>query len=135
MTFLTFLARRLFPDRSYLLFYDIGDGLTFGSAGMQKKFFEWLEIYDQVENTNFHQAGPPREFIRLAPLLRRFFLKAADEPEKWKGVTLIVDFPEKLIPASEEAGAVPVFPLVDGGILRPDAQSVPSASTRLSGRS
>src|SRR5205809_4777768 len=39
-----FLARRIFPDRSFLLFYDIGDGLTFGSAEMQKRFFEWVEI-------------------------------------------------------------------------------------------
>src|SRR5689334_11866381 len=36
----TFLARRIFSDRSFLLFYDIGDGLTFGSAEMQKRFFE-----------------------------------------------------------------------------------------------
>ena len=78
----TFLVRRLFPERSFLLFYDIGDGLTFGSAEMQKRFFEWLEIFDQVENTNFHQQGPPRDFNRLAPLLRRFFLRAAEEKEK-----------------------------------------------------
>src|SRR5436305_14345991 len=48
----TFLVRRLFPERACLLFYDISDGLTFGSAEMQKKFFEWLEVYDKVENTN-----------------------------------------------------------------------------------
>src|SRR5215467_1753433 len=101
----TFLVRRLFPERACLLFYDISDGLTFGSSEMQKRFFEWLEVYDNVENTNFHQAGPPRDFIRLAPLLRRFFLRVAEEGEKWKGVTLIVDFPEKLIPATEESGA------------------------------
>ncbi len=101
----TFLMRRLFPERSCLLFYDISDGLTFGSADMQKRFFEWLEIYDNVEGTNFHQAGPPRDFLRLAPLLRRFFVRVAEEKEKWKGVTLIIDFPEKLIPASEEANA------------------------------
>src|SRR5215813_14444809 len=65
----TFLVRRLFPERACLLFYDISDGLTFGSADMQKRFFEWLEIYDSVENTNFRSAGPPREFVRLAPLL------------------------------------------------------------------
>src|SRR5438046_1631283 len=64
----TFLVRRLFPERACLLFYDISDGLTFGSSDMQKRFFEWLEIYDNVENTNFHQAGPPRDFIHLAPL-------------------------------------------------------------------
>ncbi len=99
----TFLVRRLFPERACLLFYDISDGLTFGSGDMQKRFFEWLEIYDNVEGTNFHQAGPPRDFNRLAPLLRRFFLRVAEDQEKWKGVTLIIDFPEKLIPASEEA--------------------------------
>jgi AAA+ superfamily predicted ATPase len=101
----TFLARRLFPEREFLLFYDIGDGLTFGSAEMQKRFFEWLEIYDQVERTNFHQQGPPRELIRLAPLLRRFFARMTEEKKDWKGITLIIDFPEKLIPPTEEAGA------------------------------
>src|SRR5213594_3542229 len=101
----TFLVRRLFPERACLLFYDISDGLTFGSSDMQKRFFEWLEVYDSTENTNFHEAGLPREFVRLAPLLRRFFLRVAEEKEKWKGITLIIDFPEKLIPAAEEANA------------------------------
>jgi AAA+ superfamily predicted ATPase len=101
----SFLVRRLFPERSCLLFYDISDGLTFGSGDMQKRFFEWLEIYDNVEGTNYAQAGPPRDFLRLAPVLRRFFLRVAEEKEKWKGVTLIIDFPEKLIPAAEEANA------------------------------
>src|SRR5437879_12916754 len=36
----TFLVRRLFPDRRCLLFYDISDGLDFGSAHMQKRFLE-----------------------------------------------------------------------------------------------
>ena len=100
-----FLARRMFPDRAFLLFYDIGDGLSFGTAEMQKRFFEWLAIYDQVENTNFHQTGPPRDFVRLAPLLRRFFMRVSDEKETSRAVTLIIDFPEKIIPASEESGA------------------------------
>jgi SpoVK/Ycf46/Vps4 family AAA+-type ATPase len=101
----TFLVRRLFPERACLLFYDISDGLTFGSADMQKRFFEWLEVYDNVENTNYHSAGPPRDLIHLAPLLRRFFLRVADEKEKWRGITLVIDFPEKLIPACDEANA------------------------------
>ena len=101
----TFLARRLFPERSFLMFYDIADGLTFGSSEMQKRFFEWLEVYDDVEHTNFHQQGPPRDLLRLAPLLRRFFMRISEEKSAWKGITLIIDFPEKLIPAAEEAGA------------------------------
>jgi AAA+ superfamily predicted ATPase len=101
----TFLVRRLFPERACVLFYDISDGLTFGSSEMQKRFFEWLEVYDSVENTNFHEAGPPRDLVRLAPVLRRFFLRVAEEKEKWRGITLIIDFPEKLVPATEEANA------------------------------
>src|SRR5438552_16772939 len=31
----TFLVQRLFPERACVLFYDIGDGLTFGSSDMQ----------------------------------------------------------------------------------------------------
>jgi AAA+ superfamily predicted ATPase len=101
----TFLVRRFFPERACLLFYDISDGLTFGSSEMQKRFFDWLAVYDSVENTNFHEAGPPRDFVRLAPLLRRFFQRVAEEQEKWRGITLAIDFPEKLIPACEEASA------------------------------
>ncbi|HEX8280623.1 MAG TPA: AAA family ATPase [Chthoniobacterales bacterium] len=100
-----FLARRMFPDRAFLLFYDVADGLTFGTADMQKRFFEWLEIFDQVENTNYRQTGPPREFLKLAPLLRRFFLRVEEDENAPRGVTLIIDFPEKIIPAAEESGA------------------------------
>lgn len=101
----SFLAQRVFPEREYLLFYDIGDGLTFGSPEMQKRFFEWLEVFDQVEDTNYHQQGPPRDLVRLAPLLRRFFARVADEKSQWNGITLIIDFPEKVVPASEEGGS------------------------------
>src|SRR5690242_1012039 len=101
----TFLVRRLFPDRACLLFYDISGGLTFGSPEMQKRFFEWLEVFDAVENTNFHQQGPPKNFQALAPLLTRFFLKIAEDDRKWKGVTLVIDFPEMLIPSGDGAGS------------------------------
>src|SRR5436190_4195636 len=99
----TFLVRRLFPERSCLLFYDISGGLTFGSPEMQKRFFEWLEVFDNVENTNFHQQGPPKNFLALAPLLTRFFMKVAEDDRRWQGVTLVIDFPEMLIPAGDQA--------------------------------
>ncbi len=101
----TFLASRLFPERGFFLFYDIGDGLTFGSSEMQRRFFEWLDIYDQVEGTSFHVHGPPREFTRLAPLLRRFFLAAAERRMGRKGITLVIDYAEKIIPSTEESAA------------------------------
>jgi len=97
-----YLSRRLFPTRPQLLHYDVGSGLTFGSPVMQTRFFEWLKIYDEVENTDFHRSGPPRVFVNLLPLLRRFFLHMADEKAGARGVTLVVNFAEKLVPASEE---------------------------------
>jgi AAA+ superfamily predicted ATPase len=100
-----YLSRRFFPDRSILLYYDITDGLTFGSTDMQARFFKWLEVFDQVERTNYHRQGPPVEFIKLVPLLRRFFLAMQQDATSDHGVTLIVDFPEKIIPAAEETQA------------------------------
>ncbi len=101
-----FLARRLFPDRGALMYYDLGEGLTFATPAMQTRFFEWLRIYDEVEHTDFHVSGPPRAFNLLAPVLRRFFLAVADEKKSAdRGVTLVVHFPEKLVPAAEESGA------------------------------
>lgn len=99
----SFLARRLFPERAMLLFYDIADGLTFGSPEMQRRFFEWLELFDSVEGTSFRVTGPPKDFLRLAPLLRRFFTRPGTESRD-RGTTLIIDFPEKLVPASEMGG-------------------------------
>jgi len=97
-----FLRNRLFPDRNCLMFYDIGDGLTFATKEMQAMFAKWLEIYDSVEKTSYAILGPPKEFNRLAPVLRRFFLR---EDERGTDATLIIDFPEKIIPASEDAGS------------------------------
>ncbi len=97
-----FLRNRLFPDRNFLMFYDIGDGLTFATKEMQASFAKWLEIYDSVEKTSYAILGPPKEFNRLAPVLRRFFLR---EDERGTDATLIIDFPEKIIPAAEDAGS------------------------------
>lgn len=96
-----FLRQRLFPTRDFLMFYDIGDGLTFATRDMQKRFFLWLREYDAVERTDFASQGPPREFSRLTPILRRFFLREPDK-EVGFGATLVIDFPEKIVPSSED---------------------------------
>ena len=100
-----FFMRRLLPGRPWMLFYDIGDGLSFGSPDMQKRFYDWLDIFDTVEGTNYRTAGLPRSFTLLAPLLRRFFLATGEDSKLPRGVTLVIDFPEKIIPAAEESGA------------------------------
>jgi AAA+ superfamily predicted ATPase len=101
----TFLSQRMFADRESLMFYDVAGGLTFGTGEMQIRFFKWLELFDSVENTNFSMQGPPKSFLALAPMLTRFCLYLAEQPGRYRGVTLVIDYPEKLVPASEEAGA------------------------------
>jgi hypothetical protein len=100
-----FLQRRLFPARAQVMHYDLGAGLTFATAAMQTAFFEWLKIYDEVEGTSFHQAGPPRAFPLLLPVLRRFFLRMAEETGERRGVTLLINYPEKLVPEAADAQA------------------------------
>lgn len=99
-----FLWQRMFPTRDFLMFYDIGDGLTFATREMQSRFFKWLKVYDAVEKTSFASQGPPREFSRLSPVLRRFFQREPDEDFGF-GATLFIDFPEKIIPSSEDFSA------------------------------
>lgn len=100
-----FLHRRLFPERAQVLHYDLGAGLSFASPAMQTTFFEWLKLYDEVEGTDFHQAGPPRAFPHLLPVLRRFFLRMAEETGDRRGVTLVIHYPEKLVPEAADAQA------------------------------
>jgi hypothetical protein len=100
-----FFARRLFPERAALMFYDLGQGLTFADGAMRQHFFEWLQVYDDVEHTSWHSQGLPRELPRLLPILRRFFLQAAEASTAPRGATLVINFPEKLMPAADESGA------------------------------
>ncbi|MBC8008797.1 MAG: ATP-binding protein, partial [Burkholderiales bacterium] len=100
-----FLQRRLFSGRAQVLHYDLGAGLTFATPAMQTAFFEWLKIYDEVERTDFHRSGPPRAFPLLLPILRRFFLRMAEETGEARGVTLVINYPEKLVPEAADAQA------------------------------
>jgi AAA+ superfamily predicted ATPase len=96
----TYMTYEIFKGRALMLFYDISDGLSFGNREMQGDFYQWLEIYDKVENTNYAQ-NLPKDFIKLAPILKSYFLKKGEEK---KGVTMLVDFAEKIIPASDSSG-------------------------------
>lgn len=101
----TYLSRRMFAGRAQVMHYDLASGLTFATSAMQTAFFEWLKIYDEVEHTDFHREGPPQSFVQLLPILRRFFLRMAEETGAARGVTLVINFPEKLVPAADEAQA------------------------------
>ena len=67
------------------------------------------------------------------PLLRRFFLRARERDEEGRrGVTLVIDYPEKIIPAADDAGTsqderkalVTLLKLVKLLVLLPHNQSV-----------
>ena len=95
-----FLAQGIFKQRDCMLYYDIGDGLTFGNAVMQANFYKWLEDYDQTEGTNFRNTMP-KEFIKLIPILKRYFMKMGADK---KGITFMIDFAEKIVPSADGTG-------------------------------
>ncbi|MFA7344869.1 MAG: AAA family ATPase [Terrimicrobiaceae bacterium] len=104
------LANRIFPDRRMMMFYDIADGLTFASREMQKEFLEWLEVYYDTcsAQTRARFGGdPPKEFRDLMPVLRQFINQTRDEPPKngKQGISLLIDYPEKIVPNTTDAGA------------------------------
>lgn len=99
----SFISERLFPDIDRcMMFFDISDGLTFRSREIQGNFNKWLEVYDTTEKTTYSKTGLPKDFVKLSPVLKRFFMKMAEEK---KGVTLIIDFAEKIVPASDASGS------------------------------
>jgi len=104
------LANRIFPDRRMMMFYDIADGLTFANLEMQREFMEWLEVYYDTcsAQTRARFGGdPPREFRELMPVLRQFINQTRDEPPKngKQGISLLIDYPEKIVPNTTDAGA------------------------------
>ncbi len=99
-----YINARLLPKRKHILFFDVADNLTFGSVESQKAFFQWIATFDKIQGTKYAQDGLPRDFSRMSVILRRFFQKVADDGEN---ATLIISFPEKIVPATDEAGASP----------------------------
>jgi len=103
----SFFSKRVFPERDSMMFFDVGEGLTFSEAKDRGDFFSWLSTFDSVEGTSF-ASGVPKDFGELFPILKRFLKSKIDMNES---VTLIVDFAEKVFPNSqqqspEERGAV-----------------------------
>lgn len=99
-----FFARRLFNKRKSLLFYDISEGLSFASSDMQTDFMAWLSVRDEVEKTKYAINGPPKDFNLLAPILKGYF-QSISKKDDCVGATLVINFPEKIVPASEESMA------------------------------
>src|ERR1035437_4135906 len=89
-----FIYKRLFSDGKYTMYYDIGDGLVFRDSEAKKEFFTWLEVYDQVEKTNLHIDGMPREFYKIIPILKRFVSHIYENgcKDHKSGVLFFIDF-------------------------------------------
>jgi SpoVK/Ycf46/Vps4 family AAA+-type ATPase len=104
-----FISKRLFLDKKYVMYYDVGDGLVFRDNEVKKEFFSWIEVYDQVEKTNFHIDGMPREFYKIIPIIKRFINHIEDDKDpkhNKNGIIFFIDFPEKIFPPSENGSSI-----------------------------
>ena len=92
----TLLARRIFPNRRMLMFFDVADGLTFATAEMQAGFMRWMEVYAEAAGI---PCRAPTKFVDALKVLRAYTEQHRDEAGDGRGTTLVVDFAEKIIPA------------------------------------
>jgi len=101
-----FLNQRVFSRRFLSLFYDIEGGVTFGSHQMREDFFKLLPqdesawMYGLVES----RMGSPEsfaKFLNLASTAAKNTTRRSGGDRS--GVTVIVDYPEKLIPNCEDS--------------------------------
>lgn len=99
----TFLFEGQFSQRRFFMFYDISEGLRFATKEMKAQFYEWLNNFDTIEKTEFSSKGLPLEFFKLSVVLRQFFVWAHQTAtaETGSGVTMVIEYPEKIFPSSE----------------------------------
>lgn len=103
------LAKRFFPDRECVIFFDISDGLTFLTEEMKTDFYEWLSLGEKLGH-HYGIQNISKIFIGLAPVLKEYFYylnirTTGKKNDKRKGATLIIEFPEKIFPSAEDSNS------------------------------
>lgn len=96
----TYLVGKIFANRRMTLFFDLADGLSFATQEMQGEFVEWLSSYSQATGVPDKLPSKLADVIAMIRAYTRY-LEGRDDVEKdgRAGVTLVVDFADKIIPA------------------------------------
>ena len=103
------LARRFFPNRECVIFYDISDGVSFLTEEMKEDFFKWLSLGEKLGH-RFRTSNISKIFIEIAPILKEYFYYLnIQTTKKYKdgrnGATIIIEFPEKIFPSAEDSNS------------------------------
>lgn len=95
-----FLQDALFGPRDFVIFYDRGGGLSFGTPDMKADFERALSGYDSFHGTNFTH-GLPRNPDGVLNILDNYLRLRIGDGKK---IALIIDFAETVSPAGDSSG-------------------------------
>lgn len=103
------LAKRFFPNRECVIFYDISDGISFLTEEMKNDFYEWLSMGEKLGH-RYGGQSMSKIFIAVAPILKEYFyylsLKTTNKKNDGRnGATIIIEFPEKIFPSAEDSNS------------------------------
>ncbi|OGL47164.1 MAG: AAA family ATPase [Candidatus Schekmanbacteria bacterium RBG_13_48_7] len=96
-----FLINVIFPQREFIIQLDRASGFTFPNSEMAQDFTRVMKSIDVVSGTTYHERMPRDVGTSLNLLEKYMKLKAFDK----KGIAVIIDYAETIVPAGELAYA------------------------------
>lgn len=104
-----FLAKKLFPRRDAVIFYDPSNGVSFRDQETYPDFTRVVQGVDRSRGTNYATTGTPRDANRALYLVEKF-MRAKVDPRggnKPKSVALIIEYADMVLPAGDPSHISP----------------------------
>ena len=98
-----FLARKLFPRRDAVIFYDPSAGVSFRDDATGLEFHEVTRALDAAQGTTYSKSGLPRDAGRALYLIEKF-MRAMVDPRGGKpaqSVALVIEYADLILPAGD----------------------------------
>lgn len=98
-----FIAKKLFPRRDAVIYYDPSHGISFRDDETFGEFHRVVQAVDASSGTRYAQQGLPRDANRALYLVERF-MRAKVDPRGGaapKSVGVIIEFADLILPAGD----------------------------------
>lgn len=98
-----FLARKLFPRRDAVIFYDPSAGVSFRDEATTRDFHEVTRALDAAQGTTYAKSGLPRDAGRALYLIEKF-MRAKVDPrggQAPQSVALVIEYADLILPAGD----------------------------------
>ncbi len=100
-----FLAKKLFPRRDAVIYYDPSNGISFRDEETYPDFHRVVQGVDRSRGTNYSKDGLPRDANRALYLVEKY-MRAKVDPRGGggpKSVALIIEYADLILPAGDSS--------------------------------